>query len=57
MEGYDLYQQEREAKKRLAFVPDVPRFYQELTTWEHMHFICLAFGVEARMGRTTRKVI
>jgi ABC-2 type transport system ATP-binding protein len=27
----------------MAFVPDVPRFYQELTTWEHLRFICLAF--------------
>jgi ABC-2 type transport system ATP-binding protein len=46
VEGYDLYQNEREAKKRLAFVPDVPRFYQELTTWEHLLFFSLAFGVE-----------
>jgi ABC-2 type transport system ATP-binding protein len=46
VEGYDLYQKEREAKQRLAFVPDVPHFYQELTTWEHLRFICLAFGVE-----------
>ncbi len=44
--GYDLYQDEVSAKQRLAFVPDVPRFYLELTTWEHMRFICLAFRVE-----------
>jgi len=44
--GFDLYREEREAKQRLAFVPDVPHFYQELTTWEHLRFICLAFGVE-----------
>lgn len=46
VEGYDLYQDEREAKQRLAFVPDVPHFYQELTTWEHLRFMCLAFGIE-----------
>ena len=46
IEGYDLYHDEREAKRRLAFVPDVPRFYQELTAWEHLHFIALAHGVE-----------
>jgi ABC-2 type transport system ATP-binding protein len=46
VEGYDLYQDEIAAKQRLAFVPDVPRFYQELTTWEHLWFISLAFGVE-----------
>src|SRR4030042_5538663 len=44
VEGYDLYQDEREAKQRLAFVPDVPRFYHELTPWEHLRFIALAFG-------------
>jgi ABC-2 type transport system ATP-binding protein len=46
VEGYDLYGEEVEAKKRLAYVPDVPRFYYELTTWEHVRFISLAFKVE-----------
>ena len=46
VEGYDLYQDEVAAKQRLAFVPDVPRFYLELTSWEHLRFISLAFGVE-----------
>jgi ABC-2 type transport system ATP-binding protein len=46
VEGYDLYQDEVAAKQRLAFVPDVPRFYPELTSWEHLRFISLAFGVE-----------
>ena len=46
VDGYDLYQDEVAAKQRLAFVPDVPRFYLELTTWEHLRFISLAFGVE-----------
>ena len=46
VEGFDLYQAEREAKQRLAFVPDVPRFYQELTAWEHLHFIAMAYDAE-----------
>jgi ABC-2 type transport system ATP-binding protein len=46
VEGFDLYQDEVAAKQRLAYVPDVPRFYLELTGWEHMRFISLAFGVE-----------
>lgn len=40
--GFDLYDQEVEARRRLAFVPDVPRFYIELTAWEHLKFIALA---------------
>ena len=46
VDGNDLYQEEVVVKQRLAYVPDVPRFYQELTTWEHMWFICLAFGIK-----------
>jgi ABC-2 type transport system ATP-binding protein len=41
-EGNDLYRDEVAAKRRLAFVPDVPRFYQELTAWEHLKFVALA---------------
>jgi len=59
VEGYDLYRDERPAKERLAFVPDVPRFYQELTAWEHLRFISLAYAVEQgweeRAGRILRE--
>ena len=52
VEGFDLYTQEVEAKGRLAFVPDVPRFYTELTAWEHLLFMAQAYragaGFEAR---------
>jgi len=50
--GHDLYEDEVEAKRGLAFVPDVPRFYAELTAWEHLKFIAYAHnaanGFEAR---------
>lgn len=39
VDGYDLYRDERQAKQRLAFVPDVPHFYQELTACEHLHIV------------------
>ena len=45
IEDHDLYRDERDAKRRLAFVPDVPRFYTELTAWEHLQFIALAHKV------------
>jgi ABC-2 type transport system ATP-binding protein len=56
IEGYDLYRDERAAKQRLAFVPDVPRFYQELTAWEHLRFISLAFGVEQGWEERTENI-
>jgi ABC-2 type transport system ATP-binding protein len=42
IDGHDLYEDEREAKRSLAFVPDVPRFYMEMTAWEHLRFIATA---------------
>ena len=45
IDGHDLYEAEREAKRQLAFVPDVPRFYMELTAWEHLYFIAQAHEV------------
>jgi ABC-2 type transport system ATP-binding protein len=44
--GYDLYQSERSAKRRLSYLPDFPHFYQELTIWEHIRFVALAHSVE-----------
>ena len=46
VDGYDLYQRERSAKRRLSFLSDFPHFYQELTVWEHICFIALAHSVE-----------
>ena len=40
--GYNVYSQEQDAKRCLAFVADVPRFYTELTAWEHLRFMALA---------------
>lgn len=42
IDNHDLYMDEKEAKRQLAFVPDVPRFYTELTAWEHLYFIAQA---------------
>lgn len=42
VEGFDLYRDEEEAHRRLMFVPDVPRFYLELTAWEHLKFVAMA---------------
>jgi len=47
IDGHDLYEDEREAKRQLAFVPDVPRFYTELTAWEHLYFIAQAHQASA----------
>lgn len=45
VDGYDLYRDEVEVRRRMVFVPDVPRFYLELTAWEHLRFIAMANDV------------
>ena len=59
VDGHDLYADEPEAKRALAFMPDVPRFYAELTAWEHLRFLALAHnadeGFEARAEALLRE--
>ena len=55
--GYDLYRDERAARRRLAFVPDVPHFYTELTAWEHLRFVAMAHDVEARLEEQGRALL
>jgi ABC-2 type transport system ATP-binding protein len=40
--GHDLYAEEPGARRAMAYVPDVPVFYNELTAWEHLYFMDLA---------------
>jgi ABC-2 type transport system ATP-binding protein len=40
--GFDLRHDETEVHRRMVYVPDVPRFYLELTAWEHLRFIAMA---------------
>jgi len=45
VQGWDLYQDEQRVRQRLAYIPDVPVFYEELTAWEHLKFMALAHHV------------
>ncbi len=42
IDGFDLYRDEIEVRRRMVFVPDVPKFFLELTAWEHLRFIAMA---------------
>jgi len=57
VEGFDLYQAEAQAKSRLAFVPDVPRFYTELTVWEHLQFMAFAHHAQAGFAVRAEKLL
>jgi ABC-2 type transport system ATP-binding protein len=53
--GFDLYKDEVEVRKRMASVPDVPRFYTELTAWEHLEFIASANNLDKEEIETKGK--
>jgi len=57
VEGFDLYRDERQARQRLAFVPDVPRFYTELTAWEHLQFFSRAFSAADNFEIKAEKIL
>lgn len=57
VDDYDMDQDEVEVHRRLAFVPDVPRFYVELTAWEHLRFIAMANNVLEGFENRAEKIL
>ena len=43
--GFDVTTQERQAKQRLAWVPDDPQPFDAMTVWEHLEFIARLYRV------------
>jgi len=57
VDDYDMDKDEVEVHRRLAFVPDVPRFYVELTAWEHLRFIAMANNVLEGFENRAEKIL
>ncbi len=57
--GHDLIKDQMNAKKGLAFVPEVPSLYELLSVYEHLRFIAMCFDnlnkFEAEHERLLRK--
>jgi ABC-2 type transport system ATP-binding protein len=43
--GHDVVAEPIEAKRKLAFVPDVPHLFEHLTVWEHLDFTARVYGL------------
>ena len=41
--GHDLISEQMEAKRGLAYVPEVPSLYELLTVYEHLRFVAMCF--------------
>ena len=55
--GFDLFEDEVEFRKRLVFVPDVPRYYMELTAWEHLEFIAAAHQNQTYLNENGKQLL
>jgi ABC-2 type transport system ATP-binding protein len=55
--GFELSEDELEVRRRLTFVPDVSRFYVELTAWEHLRFIAMANDVLAEFETRAEEIL
>ena len=49
--GFDLFTQPIEAKRRLAFVPDEPRLFDYLTSWDHLTITSRLYNVDDGAAR------
>jgi ABC-2 type transport system ATP-binding protein len=55
--GRDLATQESEARRHLAYVPDVPNFYVELTVIEHMELLARAHGAMGQFKEQSERLL
>jgi ABC-2 type transport system ATP-binding protein len=49
--GYDLATNGKEAKARIAFIPDEPQLFEYLTVEEHLRFVGRLYGVADALER------
>ena len=52
--GLSLRRSEREIRRHLVLVPDVPHFYDELTAWEHLQLVGELHRVVGWAGRAEK---
>ena len=52
--GFDMATHPVEAKRRIAYLPDQPCFFETLTAWEHVRFVASIYGVSDFKSEATR---
>lgn len=57
VDGINLSENEEEAKKRIAFVPEVPTPYEMLTVMEHLRFIAMAYQTVDRFDERAEALL
>jgi ABC-2 type transport system ATP-binding protein len=46
VDGHDLATESIQAKAALAYIPDDPRLFDQLTIWEHLRFVASAYRMQ-----------
>ncbi|TLS38063.1 ABC transporter ATP-binding protein [Pseudalkalibacillus caeni] len=46
IDGKGFHENREDYRKNLAFIPETPMLYDELTLWEHMQVTAMAYGVK-----------
>lgn len=49
--GADIVRSPEDAKRHLAYVPEVPHPYEMLTVMEHLRFVAAAYNTESELSR------
>ena len=56
--GYDIFEDEREAKRRLGYLPELPPLYMDSTPAEYLDFVARAKGLAGdELKRSVRRVL
>jgi len=51
IDGYDIFEEPEEAKKRIGYLPELPPLYMDMTPTEYLTFVAKAKGVEKHLIR------
>ncbi len=52
IDGYDIFEQPQEAKKRIGYLPEQPPVYPDMTPWEYLRFVGEAKGLRGAALRS-----
>ena len=56
--GYDIFEDEREAKRRMGYLPELPPLYMDSTPAEYLDFVARAKGLAGdELKRSVRRVL
>lgn len=53
IDGFEISEQPKEAKKRFGYLPELPPVYPDMTVWDYVDYVARLHGVPSRQRRGT----